>query len=62
MDNKYYDFPFYKWKGKHDPFLRQPFGDNEEYTWVKLVMARKMATAISAYNRHLNLILTLFKN
>ena len=35
MDNKYYDFPFYKWEKEkaNDPFLRQPFGDNwEEYT------------------------------
>ena len=50
MDNKYYDFPFYKWEKEkaNDPFLRQPFGDNwEEYTWGEVgVMARKMATAI----------------
>ena len=54
MDNKYYDFPFYKWEKEkaNDPFLRQPFGDNwEEYTWGEVgVMARKMATAISSYN------------
>ena len=54
MDNKYYDFPFYKWEKEkaNDPFLRQPFGDNwEEYTWGEVgVMARKMATAIKSYN------------
>jgi len=54
MDNKYYDFPFYKWEKEkaNDPFLRQPFGDNwEEYTWGEVgVMARKMATAIRSYN------------
>ncbi|MFL2616942.1 MAG: AMP-binding protein [Flavobacteriaceae bacterium] len=54
MDNKYYDFPFYKWEKEkaNDPFLRQPFGDNwEEYTWGEVgVMARKMATAIISYN------------
>ena len=53
MDNKYYDFPFYKWEKEkaNDPFLRQPFGDNwEEYTWGEVgVMARKMATAIDRY-------------
>ena len=54
MDNKYYDFPFYKWEKEkaNDPFLRQPFGDNwKEYTWGEVgVMARKMATAIRSYN------------
>jgi len=54
MDNKYYDFPFYKWEKEkaNDPFLRQPFGDNwEEYTWGEVgKMARKMATAIINYN------------
>lgn len=53
MDNKYYDFPFYKWEKEkaNDPFLRQPFGDNwEEYTWGEVgLMARKMATAINRY-------------
>ncbi len=54
MDNKYYDFPFYKWEKEkaNDPFLRQPFGDNwEEYTWGEVgLMARKMATSINSYN------------
>ena len=54
MNDKHYDFPFYKWEKEkvNDPFLRQPFGDNwEEYTWGEVgIMARKLATAIEAYN------------
>ena len=44
MNDKFYDFPFYKWEKEkaNDPFLRQPFGDNwEEYTWAEVgIMAR----------------------
>ena len=54
MENKHYDFPFYKWEKEkaNDPFLRQPFGDNwEEYTWSEVgIMARKIASAIESYN------------
>ena len=50
MENKHYDFPFYKWEKEkaNDTFLRQPFGDNwEEYTWSEVgIMARKIASAI----------------
>ena len=53
MENKHYDFPFYKWEKEkaNDPFLRQPFGDNwEEYTWSEVgIMARKIASAIESY-------------
>ncbi len=54
MNEKFYDFPFYKWEKEkaNDPFLRQPIGDDwEEYTWAEAgVMARKLATAIEGYD------------
>lgn len=54
MNEKFYDFPFYKWEKEkaNEPFLRQPFGDRwEEYTWSEVgIMARKLASAIESYN------------